>query len=170
MITWSQFGAYASVAVTIFAGGVAELFLDGNQFDPPRPTRFQSELLTIRPGSTLVLRDKPLPFEPLPEELTAKAAYARVLEGVGAVKPARDAVDAGIIAGVRDGTGRQKMTIADDAWPILKSKNAEPDGDGDGLPDAWERKRGLNESDATDAADIAGPDGWTHLELWLNSL
>jgi hypothetical protein len=42
-------------------------------------------------------------------------------------------------------------------------------GDGDGLPDAWERKHGLNEADATDASRVAGPEGWTHLELWLNS-
>jgi hypothetical protein len=79
-------------------------------------------------------------------------------------------VDAGIVAGVRDGTGRQKLTITDDAWPELKSKDAEPDGDGDGLPDVWEREHGLNPVDATDAARVAGPEGWTHLELWLNQL
>ena len=79
-------------------------------------------------------------------------------------------MDAAIIAGVRDGTGRQKLTIAKDAWPVLRGKDPEPDSDGDGLPDAWERKHGLNAADATDAARVAGPEGWTHLELWLNSL
>lgn len=157
-------------AFTIFQGGTAELFLDGNQLDPPLPIRFQSELLTIRPGSTLILRDAPLPFDPPADNLTAKAAYARVLADAGAVKPKRDTVDTRIIAGVRDGTGRQKLTIANDAWPELHGKNPEADSDGDGLPDAWERAHGLNPADGADAAHVAGPEGWTHLELWLNWL
>jgi len=157
-------------AFTIFQGATAELFLEGNQLDPQQPIRFQSELLTIRPGSTLILRDTPLPFEPPAENLTAKAAYTRVLEKVGAVKPTRDAVDAGIVAGVRDGSGRQKLTIPANAWPALTSRDAEPDSDGDGLPNTWEGAHGLNENDATDAARVAGPEGWTQLELWLNSL
>jgi len=156
-------------AFTIFQGGTAELFLDGNQLDPSLPIRFQSELLTIRPGCTLILRDAPLPFDPPADNLTARAAYARVLEGVGAVKPARDAVDAGI-AGVREGTGRQKLTIANDAWPVLHGKPPEADSDGDGLPDAWEREHGLDPADGADAARVAGPESWTYLELWLNGL
>lgn len=126
--------------------------------------------MTVRPGSTLLLRDEPLPFDPPADKLTAKAAYERVLEQVGAVQPARDAADAGIIAGVCDGKGRQKLTVAKDAWPVLRSKQPEPDGDGDGLPDAWERKHGLDAADGSDAARVAGSEGWTHLELWLNSL
>ena len=157
-------------AFTIFEGGTAELFLDGNQLEPPQPIRFQSELLTVRPGSTLILRATPIPFELPAEKLTAREAYVQVLKSVGAVKPKRDAIDTGIIAGVRDGTGRQKLTIATDAWPVLSGKAPEPDSDGDGLPDAWEREHGLNEADAMDAARVAGPEGWTHLELWLNSL
>lgn len=157
-------------AFTIFKGGTAELFLDGNQLDPPTPIRFQSELLTVRPGCTLILRDKPIPFEPPMDKLTAKAAYERVLERVGATKPARDAVDTAIITGVRDGTGRQKLTIAEDAWPMLRGIEPQLDSDGDGLPDAWERQHGLSETDARDAARVAGPEGWTYLELWLNSL
>lgn len=156
--------------LTIYKGGTAELFLEGNQFDPAMPIRFQSELLTLRPGCTLILRDSPIPFEPMVDKPSAKPAYARVLEGAGAVKPKRDPVDAAIIAGVRDGAGRQKLTIAKDAWPELRGKTPEPDSDGDGLPDAWEREHGLNPADVADAARIAGPEGWTHLELWLNGL
>ena len=44
-----------------------------------------TELLTIRPGSTLVLRDQPIPFDALVQTLSAKAAYFRVLKGVGAI-------------------------------------------------------------------------------------
>lgn len=159
-----------ATAFTIYQGGIAEMYLEGNQFEPPFPVKFQSELLTIRPGCTLILRDTPIPFEAPVETLTAQAAYARVLDGVGAVKPLRDSVDADIVAGVRNGTGRQKLTIAKNAWPVLRGKSSEPDGDGDGLPDAWEKQHGTKRNDADDAATVAGPDGWTNLELWLNSL
>ena len=156
--------------LNIYKGSVAELFLEGNQFDPAVPATFQSELLALRPGCTLLLRDSPIPFEPEMAKPDAKAAYAGVLEGVGAVKPKRDAVDAAIVAGVRDGTGRQKLTIAKDAWPELRGKNAESDRDGDGLPDAWEREHGLNAADAADAARVAGAEGWTYLEVWLDGV
>ncbi len=101
----------------------------------------------LQVGSTLIFQDTPLPFDPLVENLTARAAYAR------------DAVDARIIAGVRDGTGRRALTIASDAWPELRGMSHEAANDGDGLPDAWEREHGLNPDDGTDAARVAGPEG-----------
>lgn len=163
--------AYRASAFVVYGGGTAEVFLDGNQVEsPPQPIEFQSELLIVRPGATLVIRDTPLPFEPPAEKLTAHAAYLRVLESAGASKPRRDAADTRIIAGVRDGTGRQVKTIADDAWPLLRSAEPEPDTDGDGLPDEWETAHALNPADATDAARPATAEGWTHLEVWLNRL
>ena len=71
---------------------------------------------------------------------------------------------------MRDGSGRRCLTIAADAWPPLHSTEPEPDGDGDGLPDAREQTHGLNAADPADAARVASPEGWTNLELWLNSL
>jgi pectate lyase len=163
--------AYRAKAFTIFRGAIAELFLEGNQVvDPPQPINMQSELLMVRPGCTLILRDTPVSFEPLAEKLTARAAHLRVLEEVGAAKPKRDAVDARIIAGVRDGTGRQPSALAADAWPTLRSIAPEADSDGDGLPDAWEKAHALDPNDPADAARAASAEGWTHLELWLNSL
>ncbi len=158
-------------AFTIHGGGTAELFLDENHMEnPSRPLATPADFARVESGGTLLLRDTPLEFEPLAKELTAEAAYARVLESVGAVKPRRDPVDAGIIAGVADGSGRRRSTIADDAWPVLRGSAPEPDQDGDGLPDAWERAHGLDETDPSDAARVAGPEGWTYLELWLNGL
>jgi len=157
-------------AFTLFQGGTADLFLEGNQLDPPLSIYFQSELLTLRQGSILSLRNTPLPLDSPANTLTAKAAYARALKDVGAVKPARDAVDTEIIAGVKEGTGRQKLTLTHNAWPELRGRNPEPDSDGDGLPDAWELKRGLNPADGADAIRLAGPEGWTHLEIWLSEL
>jgi hypothetical protein len=163
--------AYRALAFTVYRGGVAEMFVEGNQVEnPPAPIAFQSALIAVRPGGTLIMRDTPLPFEPSAERIAAKAAHLRVLETVGASKPRRDAVDARILAGVRDGTGRQIHTIAEDVWPELKSTAPPPDSDGDGLPDDWETKHGLDPRDPTDAARIATPEGYTHLEVWLNSL
>ncbi len=163
--------AYRATAFTIFRGATAELFVEENLVEsPPRPINLQSELLIVRPGATLILRDAPLPFAPAAEKLTAKAAHQLALENVGASKPKRDAVDARIIAGVRDGTGRQPKTLAIDAWPLLRGAEPEADTDGDGLPDAWEHAHHLNANDASDAARVATPEGYTHLEFWLNSL
>ncbi|MEN3940916.1 hypothetical protein WJU23_06465 [Prosthecobacter sp. SYSU 5D2] len=158
-------------AFTISQGATAELYMEGNRLDKPQQVlTTQADLLRVNPGSTLILRDTPLDFESLPESPDAGVTYERVLENAGAVKPQRDAVDERIIAGVRDGTGRQRVTVEEDVWPLLNGGDPLPDQDGDGLPDAWERAHGLDERDARDGAKVAGPEGWTHLEVWLNSL
>lgn len=163
--------AYRGRLFSIYKGAVAEMYLEGNQVeDPPQRISAQMDLLMVNPGSTLVLRDQPLPIEDLPPALKASAAYAQVLESVGAIKPRRDAVDTRIVSGVRDGSGRRLMTIAEDAWPPLQSTPAPEDQDGDGLPDAWERQHGLNEKDPADANRSTGPQCWTHLEVWMNGL
>jgi len=43
------------------------------------------------------------------------------------------------------------------------------DSDGDGLPDAWEKKHKLNPSDPSDASQDADSDGYTNVEEFLNS-
>jgi len=163
--------AYRARALTIYRGSTVDLFLEGNHVEnPPQPISAQSDLLLLRPGSTLLLREAPVAFAPLVEKLTARAAHLRALSQVGASKPRRDAVDVRIIAGVRDGTGRQVQTIAPDAWPELRSAPPPGDTDQDGLPDDWEREHQLDPNDPADAARVATPEGWTHLEVWLNSL
>lgn len=48
---------------------------------------------------------------------------------------------------------------------------AEPDTDGDGMPDFWETANGLNPNDSLDASeDILDSDGLTNLEEYLRSL
>ncbi|WP_113961838.1 pectate lyase family protein [Roseimicrobium gellanilyticum] len=166
---------YRNRAFVIYKGGTAELFLEGNVSGDgtvSRPATPQSDLLIPSSGSILIHRETPLPLEPLTEKENLKAidAYKRALEIVGASKPTRDAADSSIIDGVRDGTGRRRMTIPDDAWPTLTSKDPLPDQDNDGLPDAWEQSQGLNPSDPTDANKPSSPSGCTHLEVWMNGL
>jgi hypothetical protein len=97
-------------------------------------------------------------------------AYERVLAKAGASK-VRDSVDERIVAGVRTRTGRLINSQREvGGWPVLKGGPAWVDGDGDGMPDAWERANGLDAGDASDGAKDRDGDGFTNLEDWLNSL
>ncbi len=153
---------------TLHEGATVEAYLAGN-VNEAAPSAAQADMLRIKPGVNLTLRETPVPHEPLERTLTAAEAYASVLQNAGATLPRRDAVDTRIIAGVKDGSGRQIATIPVNAWPELRSAAPWTDRDGDGLPDAWERTHGLDPDDGTDAAHAASSEGWTHLELWLNS-
>ena len=109
----------------------------------------------------------PIDVAPLATE-AADVAYARVLAGAGA-SHARDAVDAKVVAGVTSRNGRIIDSVEQDGgWPMLQSMPAPADGDGDGMPDAWERTNGLNPK--KDDGTAVGRDGWTNLERYLNSL
>ncbi len=113
---------------------------------------------------------------------TAAAAFEAVLAHAGA-SLARDAVDRRIADEVRTGTarfgasykggGKGLIDSQSDVggWPELRSLPAPVDSDHDGMPDDWELARGLNPRDPADGARIApAGDGYTNLELYLNSL
>ena len=111
------------------------------------------------------------PFDaPLVQTSSARDAYTAVLASVGASLPRRDSVDARIINEVKSGTG----SIIDSqeqvgSWPELKSTTPPVDTDEDGMPDAWERKFGLNPHDASDGSKDKDGDGYTNLEEYLNN-
>jgi len=54
-------------------------------------------------------------------------------------------------------------------YPEYKGKPYK-DSDGDGLPDAWEKKNGLNPNDASDASADLNGDGYTNIEDFINGL
>jgi pectate lyase len=108
---------------------------------------------------------EPVDVAPVARDAAA-SAYERVLKSAGASR-SRDAVDARVVAGVRDRTGKQIDSQRDvGGWPELKSLPAPRDSDSDGIPDAWERKHGLNPAKADGNAD-RNRDGYTNLEEWL---
>ena len=55
-------------------------------------------------------------------------------------------------------------------WPEYKTTAAPADTDGDGMPDEWEKKNGLNPNDAADGAVYGLSKEYTNLEVYMNSL
>lgn len=88
----------------------------------------------------------------------------------GAVLPRRDAADARAVQDVIDRTGRTiNREYEVGGYPELRSAEAPPDSDHDGMPDAWEEANGLNKLDKADGKTIS-PNGYSNLENYLNSL
>lgn len=100
----------------------------------------------------------------------ARAAMERVLEGAGATLPRRDAVDTRVVETVRNRAGRLIDSQNEvGGWPEYRGGVAPLDTDGDGLPDDWERERGLNPDDPATGA-LRLPSGYTILDLYLDEL
>ncbi len=111
---------------------------------------------------------------------SAEEAYRLVLQGAGA-SHRRDAVDQRIAADVQNRTGNiidvqggfphgtpYEQTLS--AWPTLRSMPATADSDGDGMPDEWEKKNGLNPSSTADASTTTLHPFYTNIEVYINSL
>lgn len=71
--------------------------------------------------------------------------------------------------GIIDNQNQVKYADGTTGWPALKSAAAPTDTDGDGMPDEWETKNGLNPADPSDGARRAA-NGYTNLENYLNSI
>jgi pectate lyase len=94
----------------------------------------------------------------------ALTAYDRVLACAGAWP--RDVVTRTSIQDTIDGTGSWGANVPADLLDGLTPGTPEPDGDGDGMPDAWERANGLDPADGSDHATMQ-PSGNTAIELYL---
>ena len=111
----------------------------------------------------------PLVVAPV-ERDPAPSAHRRVLAAAGA-SLVRDSVDARVVESVRTRGGRHIDSQNEvGGWPELAPGRAWVDGDGDGMPDAWETKHRLDPRDPADGNADRDGDGYTELEEWLNSL
>lgn len=117
---------------------------------------------------------------------TAEKAYDKVLSYAGA-SLSRDVIDTEVCADVSKGTAKYKGsksgakglidTQADvigkreSAWPALTGTKLQ-DTDGDGIPDEWEAKHGLNPNSADDASvySLDSKGYYTNIEVYANSL
>jgi len=108
---------------------------------------------------------------PAVKTTSALNAYHDVLTKVGATAPVRDLVDERIIKEVRSGAG----SIIDSqfqvgGWPEYRYGRPERDSDRDGMPDEWEKAKGLNPLDEADTVKDRDADGYTNIEEYINSL
>lgn len=115
------------------------------------------------------------PFDtPAVKTQSAEEAYKMVLRNAGLEPAKRDSQDTRILKEVASGkptygNGIINSTDQVGGYPVLKSGKAWIDSDGDGIPDAWEKKNGLNPADPKDGNTIAA-NGYTNLENYINSL
>lgn len=158
----------------------------------------QLENLTLEEAKdklAYIKQDKAFPM-PYVTVMSAQEAYEYVLNNVGATLPKRDAVDERIVKQVRTGKievkdglentiGKEfiKRRLPADSYkkgiitspdqvggyPVYKGK-AYKDADNDGIPDAWEKKYGLNPNDASDANGDLNGDGYTNIEKYFNGI
>lgn len=111
----------------------------------------------------------PIPFPAMAEE-SAQAALERVLHSAGA-SLVRDSVDQRVVQTVQTKSGRLIDSQKDvGGWPELTPGKPWQDQDGDGMPDDWETRRGLDPRNAADGPADGDGDSYTNLEDWLNAL
>jgi pectate lyase len=111
---------------------------------------------------------------------TAEAAFESVLNHAGA-SYRRDTLDERVINDVKNRTGfiidvqgrypaHSPFEMTLNAWPTLKSLPAPTDTDKDGMPDDWEKKNGLDPSDASDASKISSHKFYSNIEVYINNI
>ena len=169
-------------------GAVARIYARGNVADPFQedPGADQRALFNYRakwtplPNDAFVSSRRADPSIGIDVQ-SARDAYQTVVDRVGASgqltcdgnwRDARDPLDLRIVDQVRNGTGAggdEGFDHPDDfvGIPHLAQGRACSDGDGDGMPDAFEERWGLDLG-ADDASRDPDGDGYTNIEEYVN--
>jgi hypothetical protein len=123
----------------------------------------------VHEKATLVSKKQNNPSVAVKVESAAEA-YKKVLAEAGASLK-RDAVDLRII-GYLKSLGKDgkifKTEVDAGGQPNIAQAKAEKDTDGDGIPDVWEKKLGLNASNPKDASAFS-KGGYSNIEEYLNN-
>jgi len=110
---------------------------------------------------------------------SAEDAYRDVLARAGCSLPNRDTLDQRIVNDVINRTGKiinvqggfptgTAYAVSQIAWPALANGYAQLDTDHDGMPDNWERARGLNPLSNTDLNGYISTSGYSNIENYIN--
>lgn len=150
-----------------------KFYVMGNYMHGNEAITQNNALGVVCEDKSLPLVDKSIPVEAI-ETQTAVDAYEAVLKTAGA-SLSRDAVDSRIVEEVRVGNATYGNGIIDSqedvgGWPELKKAKAPLDSDGDGMPDFWEEKHGLNPHDPIDNVAYSLDKAYTNIELYLNQI
>ncbi len=132
----------------------------------PAPTSMRADEPFARHPHPVPIRTAARIIEALPGEVGA----FRTLDELGQVVTYRDAIDARLLEEFAARTSSANGRPADGLdYPAIPSSEPYADADADGMPDAWERSRGLD-PDEKDGADDPDNDGYTNLEDFLNQV
>jgi pectate lyase len=113
-------------------------------------------------------RKAPTEFEVPPVQThSPDEAYRLVLAGAGCFP--RDAVTTRIVKEVENGTGKWGREVPPDLMEGLSAAEPPLDSDADGLPDTWEKARGLNPAEGSDHG-IVTESGYTTIEEYCHEL
>ena len=177
-------------------GACGKWYIEGNVMEGSERVTHDNWDGGVQPNSDLpevmdsIRRKSPWPAMPIRQQ-TAQEAYISVLDHAGA-SVHRDAVDLRIISDARTGTATFEGAGYKDAkkmvdktvcsgiidsqtdvggWPVLHTAPAPLDSDHDGMPDEWEKAKGLDPDNSSDGcmSTIDGS-GYTNLEVYINSL
>ncbi len=145
----------------------SSVFIDGNTM-VGNPNITRENWKGVRADRSL---QSPAPFPaPAVQTQSAEEAFELVLKKAGATLPKRDSVDVRAVADARNRTGRIVNSEADvGGWPVYATGDSPADGTNDGIPDEWKKARGLSLNDPN-VASAVNADGYTQLEVYLNSL
>lgn len=166
-----------------YAPGVGTFYVDGNYVVGNTAISHQnwSGGVVFSSGTNQSLVQAIQPFENLiaASEPTAEQAFLTVLEKSGASHK-RDAVDTRVTAEVKNGTytfagsKTRFFGIIDSqqdvgGWPVLNAQSVLTDTDGDGMPDDWEKSKGLDHTKANaNGRDLSLV--YDNIEVYFNSL
>ncbi|MGD9200259.1 MAG: hypothetical protein PVI26_01745 [Chitinispirillia bacterium] len=174
---------------TTFCGGEQKYYLSGNVMPGHfGPDEVEKSYNLDGHNNRTVPKSEFLSSEPFypsyVETQTAEEAYVDVMSNVGCNVPMLDDTDKRIIKGVLDST--TSYVGSKTGFPGIPDHENDVGGyeeyqevkrpdnwdtDHDGMPDEWEKKKGLNPSDKTDGNNTnLSDEGYTNLEMYLNEL
>ncbi len=152
------------------------MYLSGNILDSSANGTLDGTALGLPAGAVALAASWSAATMPLPAALDATDAYAAVIADAGA-SLSRDQVDALVIADVTSlGKQGQLWTtptatgLANGGFGTLTGGTPPLDTDGDGMPDAWELRYGLNPNSPDDATGDFDNTGYTNIEKYINSI
>lgn len=169
--------------VTPFSRGTEtfHLYASGNYFDGNKNGKLDGNLVTEDslgyPGITN-FKSSPFSYPFNDPSLSATQAFEYVKENVGAYYPKRDSVDSLLISELSS-KGRKGMYVFEESDLLFsnnglgKYKKTSPsnDSDGDGIPDKWEDKLGLDASKSSDALKYGSEcKEYLNIERYINGL
>lgn len=149
------------------------LFAENNFHDGNRNGVLDGDDVPRAEYTTVTWMDEPYPYPPVENVMSPQRAYEQVIANAGA-SLRRDRVDRLLVREVTS-LGTKGAIISDENDPPVNGPGpvrggvAPADTDRDGMPDWWERSRGLDPREPDNNDDRDG-DGYTDLEEYLNWL